>query len=69
MRPAGLELRERDLFNPLARMDGEERKDRGDDAPLPEDNQSIRELTEIFKPLPTAEYLKQQAKFSKDFSQ
>jgi len=34
---------------------------------LAEDNTSIRELTEVFKPLHASEYLKQQARFSKDF--
>jgi len=29
-----------------------------DDGSLPDDNKSIRELTEVFKPLQLAEYLK-----------
>jgi len=68
--PNRYEPREGFGANPFARLDDrEDRKDNREDAPLAEDNTSLRELTEVFKPLPTTEYLKQQALFSKNFSQ
>ena len=41
------------------------RNGRENDEMLPEDNKSIRELTEVFKPLPLVVYLKTQNTLSK----
>ena len=66
---------ERDPFganNPFARpgdpyLDGPGgRRNREDpNAMVPDDNKTIRELTEVFKPLPTSEYLKAQTALTK----
>ena len=36
---------------------------------LADDNTSIRELTEVFKPLKATEYIKSQVEFSKSFTE
>ena len=54
--------------NPFMRLDHENRQGREDQNILADDNTSIRELTEVFKPLKATEYLKSQVEFSKDFT-
>lgn len=53
--------------HPFGRQENRDARSNRDGDELPEDNKSIKELTEVFKPLHLSEYLKQQAQLSKQF--